>query len=280
VRNLTDTVVLVTGSTDGLGRAVAERLAVDGATVLIHGRDGEKLASTAHELRSVSGNDRVRTYVADFASLEQVRAMAHEVEAENHRLHVLINNAGVGSGKPAGTTRQESADGYELRFAVNHLASFVLTTRLLHLLRRSAPARVVNVASAGQYPIDFDDVMLEREYEGARAYRQSKLAQIMFGFDLAERIPADEVTVNSLHPATFMPTKIVLEQHGHSVDSLEDGVEATLRLAVGADVDGVTGRYFNRQEEARAEDQAYDPMARRRLWELSAKLTGESATVG
>jgi len=280
VRNLTDTVVLVTGSTDGLGRAVAERLAVDGATVLIHGRDGEKLASTAHELRSVSGNDRVRTYVADFASLEQVRAMAHEVEAENHRLHVLINNAGVGSGKPAGTTRQESNDGYELRFAVNHLASFVLTTRLLHLLRRSAPARVVNVASAGQYPIDFDDVMLEREYEGARAYRQSKLAQIMFGFDLAERIPADEVTVNSLHPATFMPTKIVLEQHGHSVDSLEDGVEATLRLAVGADVDGVTGRYFNRQEEARAEDQAYDPMARRRLWELSAKLTGESATVG
>ena len=280
MRNLTDTVVLVTGSTDGLGRAVAERLAVDGATVLIHGRDGEKLASTAHELRSVSGNDRVRTYVADFASLEQVRAMAHEVEAENHRLHVLINNAGVGSGKPAGTTRQESADGYELRFAVNHLASFVLTTRLLHLLRRSAPARVVNVASAGQYPIDFDDVMLEREYEGARAYRQSKLAQIMFGFDLAERIPADEVTVNSLHPATFMPTKIVLEQHGHSVDSLEDGVEATLRLAVGADVDGVTGRYFNRQEEARAEDQAYDPMARRRLWELSAKLTGESATVG
>ena len=280
MRNLTDTVVLVTGSTDGLGRAVAERLAVDGATVLIHGRDGEKLASTAHELRSVSGNDRVRTYVADFASLEQVRAMAHEVEAENHRLHVLINNAGVGSGKPAGTTRQESNDGYELRFAVNHLASFVLTTRLLHLLRRSAPARVVNVASAGQYPIDFDDVMLEREYEGARAYRQSKLAQIMFGFDLAERIPADEVTVNSLHPATFMPTKIVLEQHGHSVDSLEDGVEATLRLAVGADVDGVTGRYFNRQEEARAEDQAYDPMARRRLWELSAKLTGESATVG
>ncbi|TMK86846.1 MAG: SDR family NAD(P)-dependent oxidoreductase, partial [Actinobacteria bacterium] len=131
VRNLTDTVVLVTGSTDGLGRAVAERLAVDGATVLIHGRESEKLASTAHELRSVSGNDRVRTYVADFASLEQVRAMAHEVEAENHRLHVLINNAGVGSGKPAGTTRQESADGYELRFAVNHLASFVLTTRLL-----------------------------------------------------------------------------------------------------------------------------------------------------
>src|SRR5207237_3056746 len=241
----------------------------------LHGRDQEKLASTAHELRSSTGNEHIRTYIADFSSLESVRTMAHEVEAENHRLHVLVNNAGVGSGKPAGTDRQESDDGHELRFAVNHLASFVLTTRLLHLLRRSAPARVVNVASAGQYPIDFDDVMLEREYEGARAYRQSKLAQIMFGFDLAERIPADEVTVNSLHPATFMPTKIVLEQHGHSVDSLEEGVEATLRLAVGEDMDGVSGKYFNRQTESRADDQAHETEARRRLWDFSAGLTGE-----
>jgi NAD(P)-dependent dehydrogenase (short-subunit alcohol dehydrogenase family) len=279
LREITDTVVLITGSTDGLGRAVAERLASDGATVLIHGRDAEKLASTAHELRSATGSEHIRTYLADFSSLQTVRAMAHEVEAENHRLHVLINNAGVGSGKPAGTTRQESRDGYELRFAVNHLAGFVLTMRLLPLLRRSGPARVVNVASAGQYAIDFDDVMLEREYEGARAYRQSKLAQIMFGFELAERVPAGEVAVNSLHPATFMPTKIVLEQHGHSVDSLEEGVDATLRLAVGTDVEGVSGRYFNRQSEARADDQAYDTGARRRLWDLSAELTGESVEV-
>lgn len=279
MRAIADTVVLITGSTDGLGRAVADRLAREGATVLIHGRDGEKLASTAHELREVSGNERVRTYLADFSSLQAVRAMAHEVEAENHRLHVLVNNAGVGSGKPAGTTRQESKDGYELRFAVNHLAGFVLTMRLLPLLRRSAPARVVNVASAGQYPIDFGDVMLEGAYEGSRAYRQSKLAQIMFAFELADRVPFDEVTVNSLHPATFMPTKIVLEQHGHSVDSLEEGVDATLRLATGTEVDRVTGRYFNRQVEARADDQAYDADARRRLWDLSAELTGESLPV-
>jgi NAD(P)-dependent dehydrogenase (short-subunit alcohol dehydrogenase family) len=152
VRDVTDTVVLITGSTDGLGRAVAERLAVEGTTVLLHGRDAEKLASTAHEIREATGSDRVRTYLADFSSLDAVRAMAHEVEAENHRLHVLINNAGVGSGKPASTTRQESQDGYELRFAVNHLAGFVLTLRLLPLLRRSAPSRIVNVASAGQYP--------------------------------------------------------------------------------------------------------------------------------
>jgi NAD(P)-dependent dehydrogenase (short-subunit alcohol dehydrogenase family) len=279
LRSVQETVVLITGSTDGLGRAVAERLARDGATVLIHGRDAEKLATTARELRDASGNDRVRTYLADFSSLQAVRAMAHEVEAENHRVHVLVNNAGVGSGKPAGTTRQESQDGYELRFAVNHLAGFVLTLRLLPLLRRSTPARIVNVASAGQYPIDFTDVMLTREYEGARAYRQSKLAQIMFGFELADLLASEEVTVNSLHPATFMPTKIVLEQHGHSVDSLEEGVEATLRLAVGADVEGVTGRYFNRHEDVRADDQAYDVDARRRLWDLSAELTGEPSAV-
>jgi NAD(P)-dependent dehydrogenase (short-subunit alcohol dehydrogenase family) len=275
-RAVGDTVVLVTGSTDGLGRGVAERLVTDGATVLLHGRHAEKLASAAHELRSIAGSHRVKTYLADFSSLESVRAMATEVEAENHRLHVLVNNAGVGSGRPAGTSRQESDDGFELRFAVNHLAGFVLTMRLLPLLRRSAPARIVNVASAGQYAIDFDDVMLERSYEGGRAYRQSKLAQVMFGFELAERLSADEVTVNSLHPATFMPTKIVLEQHGHSVDSLEEGVEATVRLAIGDDLEGVTGRYFNRQVDARADDQAYDADARRKLWDLTAELTGES----
>jgi NAD(P)-dependent dehydrogenase (short-subunit alcohol dehydrogenase family) len=275
MRPIEETTVLVTGATDGLGRAVAERLAGDGAAILLHGRNNQKLAATAHEIREATGNERIRTYEADFASLASVRGMAHEMEAGNHRLHVMINNAGVGSGKPAGTTRQESDDGYELRFAVNHLAAFALTLRLLPLLRRSAPARVVNVASAGHYPIDFDDVMLERSYDGARAYRQSKLAQIMFGFELADRLPAEAVIVNSLHPATFMPTKIVLEQHGHSVDTLDEGVDATVRLAVGADIEGVTGRYFNRRAEARADDQAYDPEARRRLWDLSAELTGE-----
>jgi NAD(P)-dependent dehydrogenase (short-subunit alcohol dehydrogenase family) len=265
----------VTGSTDGLGRGVAERLAREGATVLLHGRDPVKLASAAHEIRDTTGNERIRTYLADFRSLGAARGLANEIESDNHRLHVLVNNAGVGSGKPAGTTREESDDGYELRFAVNHLAGFVLTLRLLPLLRRSAPSRIVQVASVGQYPIDFDDVMLERAYDGARAYRQSKLAQIMFGFSLAERLPADEVTVNSLHPATFMPTKIVLEQHGHSVDSLDEGIDATVRLAVGADVDGLTGRYFNRQLESRADDQAYDREACKRLWDLSVELTGE-----
>ncbi|MFL5894902.1 MAG: SDR family NAD(P)-dependent oxidoreductase, partial [Thermoleophilaceae bacterium] len=170
----------------------------------------------------------------------------------------------------------ESGDGYELRFAVNYLAGFALTLRLLPLLRRSAPARVVNVASLGQAPIDFGDVMLERRYDGSRAYAQSKLAQIMFGIELAERVAGGGITVNSLHPGTYMPTKIVLEQVGRSVDSLESGVEATLRLATSPELEGVTGRFFDRTEESAAHEQAYDVDARKRLWELSLELTGES----
>jgi len=275
VRPIEQTTALITGATDGLGRGVAQRLAADGADLHIHGRDPARLASTAKEIRTETGNHRVQTHLADLASLDEVRALADDVQASTDQLHLLISNAGIGTGKPEKATRQESRDGYELRFAVNYLAGFLLTLRLLPLLRRSAPARVVNVASIGQAPLDFDDVMLERDYDGSRAYSQSKLAQISFANELATRVPADEVTFNSLHPATYMPTKIVLEQAGRSIDSLETGVEATLRLATSPELDGVSGRFFDRQEESAAQPQAYDEMARRRLWELSLQLTGE-----
>jgi NAD(P)-dependent dehydrogenase (short-subunit alcohol dehydrogenase family) len=274
LRPTRETTALVTGATDGLGRAVAQRLAADGATVLLHGRNADRLAATAEQIHRASGNDRISTHLADFASLDQVRALAEDVERSTDQLHVLINNAGIGSGKPDATTRQQSSDGYELRFAVNYLAGFLLTMRLLPLLRRSAPARIVNVASIGQSPIDFDDVMIERDYRGSRAYGQSKLAQIMSGFELADRLDGEQVTVNSLHPSTYMPTKIVLDNVGHSIDTLEAGVEATTRLAVAPELEGVSGRFFDRQSEARADDQAYDTNARRRLWELSLELTG------
>ena len=188
-------------------------------------------------------------------------------------LDVLVNNAGIGSGKPDGTTRQVSRDGHELRFAVNYLAPFLLTQLLLGRLRRPG-ARIVHVASLGQAPIDFDDPQIERGYSGARAYSQSKLAQITSGFELASRLPAAEVTVNSLHPATYMPTKIVLEQAGHSIDTLETGVDAVVRLATAPEMEGVTGRFYDRQAEAAADPQAYDEDARRRLWALSLELTG------
>jgi NAD(P)-dependent dehydrogenase (short-subunit alcohol dehydrogenase family) len=274
MRAIAETTVLVTGATDGLGRAVARRLAELGATVHVHGRDRGRLQAAASTIGAATGRPP-QAHLADFAALDEVRALADEVRAGTDRLHVLINNAGIGAGRPDLTTRQESSDGYELRFAVNHLAGFLLTVRLLGLLRASAPARIVNVVSLGQHPIDFDDVMLRRGYDGWRAYGQSKLAQVMAGFELAERLSDAGVAVNSLHPGTYMPTKMVLEQVGHTVDSLETGVEATVRLAVAPELEGITGRFFDRRAPARADPQAYDRDDRRRLWELSLALTGE-----
>lgn len=264
--------VLVTGATDGLGKALARELASRGATVLVHGRSQARLEDALREIREATASDGLRPYLADFSSLDDVRRLAQEVERDHDRIDVLINNAGIG--KPGGQ-REESADGYELRFAVNYLAPFLLTNLLLPLLRRSAPARIVNVASVGQAPIDFDDVMLERSYDGWRAYRQSKLAEIMFTFELAERLRAEGergVTVNALHPATFMNTKMVFESVGYAMSTIQDGLEATLRLAISPELDGVSGRYFDRLHEARADEQAYDTRARRRLWGLSERL--------
>jgi NAD(P)-dependent dehydrogenase (short-subunit alcohol dehydrogenase family) len=193
-----------------------------------------------------------------------VRRLAGEIEAEHERLDALINNAGIGAGRP-GASREFSRDGYELRFQINYLVSFLLTSLLLPLLRHSTPVRVVNAASAGQAPVDFDDLIFEHGYDGWRAYRQSKLAQIMFTFDLAERIGESGVTVNALHPATLMDTKMVHEV-ASPISRVEEGAEATLRLVAAPQLDGVTGKYFDGLEEARAHAQAYDPTARRKLW--------------
>jgi NAD(P)-dependent dehydrogenase (short-subunit alcohol dehydrogenase family) len=265
-------VILITGATDGLGKALAHRLAADGASLILHGRDPGRLAATAEEIRRAHGA-APRTVLADLAVLAQVRRLAADVRAATARLDVLVSNAGIGFGEPAGRDRATSGDGYELRFAVNYLAGFLLTLELLPLLRASAPARIVNVASIGQHPLDFGNLMLTRGYSGHRAYAQSKLAMIMSGFELASRVPAAEVTVNSLHPATFMPTKMVLAER-EPLDSLEQGVAATYHLVTSPRLAGVTGRYFTGTEEARADAQAYDPAARAELWRRSLQLTG------
>jgi NAD(P)-dependent dehydrogenase (short-subunit alcohol dehydrogenase family) len=257
--------ILVTGATDGLGKRVAFELAASGATVLLHGRSRERLGATLEEARKGTGSEKLGSYLADLSSLGEVRALAEQVLAEQDRLDVLINNAGVIAGE-----RRESADGYELTFAVNYLAHFLLTHLLLPLLR--APARVVNVASAGQSPIDFDDVMLERGYGGMKAYTQSKLAQVMFTFELAERLRDSGVTVNALHPASLMNTKMVRKTFGRSMSTVEEGAEATVRLAISPELEGVTGRYFDGTREGRADPQAYDERARKRLWALSEEL--------
>ncbi len=218
--------------------------------------------------------------LADFADLKQVRDLAATVAGQSGRLDVLVNNAGIGGGEPDGRERRASADGYELRFAVNYLAGFLLTMELLPLLRATGNARIVNVASIGQYPIDFDDLMIERRYQGGRAYGQSKLAQIMSGFELAARLEPAEVTVNSLHPSTYMPTKMVLAEVGHSIDSIADGVAATHRLIADPRLTGVTGKFFDRSRPARANDQAYDEAARAELWRRSVELTGAPDSMG
>ena len=264
---LDGTVILVTGATDGLGRALSAELARSGATVLVHGRDAGRIADTVAEI----GGGNVRSYQADLADLAQVRDLADQVLATEPRLDVLVNNAGIGSDVPGGGARQESADGYELRFAVNYLAGYALTERLLPLLESSAPSRIVNVSSLGQQAIDFDDVMLTRGYGGTRAYCQSKLAQILYTFELAERLDGTGVTVNALHPATFMPTKMVRAP----ISTVAEGVEATLHLIVGDDVG--TGRFYNGLRPSRPDAQAADPKARRELRDLSERLTAGTA---
>jgi NAD(P)-dependent dehydrogenase (short-subunit alcohol dehydrogenase family) len=271
---LDEQVVLVTGATDGLGRGVAADLAARGATVLLHGRSDERLARTVADLRAATGSERLRAYRAGFASLAEVGALADRVLGAEPRLDALVNNAGIGTSLPGDGARMESADGHELRFAVNYLAGYLLTRRLLGLLERSTPARIVNVASAGQMPIDFDDVMLTRGYSGVRAYCQSKLAQILFTFDLADELRDRGVTATALHPATYMPTKMVLAARGSAVSTLEEGVAAVVRLVADPALDGVTGAYFDGTREAGADPQAYDEDARRALRELSDRLTG------
>jgi NAD(P)-dependent dehydrogenase (short-subunit alcohol dehydrogenase family) len=257
--------VLVTGATDGLGRALATRLASEGATVVAHARSEERGREALADL--LDGPADVRLVVGDLSSLKAVRGLADQVP---DRLDVLVNNAGIGFGG----AREESEDGYELRFAVNYLAGFLLASLLRDRLIASAPARIVNVASAGQQAIDFDDVMLERGYDGARAYRQSKLAQIMHAFDLAEELAGSGVTATALHPATFMDTKMVIDAGVTPLSTVQEGLEATWRLVADSSVDGVTGAYFNGTREVRADAQAYDLDARRRLRELSQRLVG------
>jgi len=267
--------ILITGATDGLGKATALALAQLGARVLIHGRDVGRLAATKAEIITASGNDKVETYCANLASLAEVRSLAKAIHADHAALDLLINNAASGGGKPGDSRRELSVDGYEIRFAVNYLAPFLLTRLLLPCLRQGAPSRIINVSSAGQRAIDFDDVMMERNYEPLDAYRQSKLAQIMFTFDLAEQVRGSGITVNTLHPASLMPTKMVHAYFGRTMETLEDGVASMLKVATDPALDGVSGVYFDHQVEARANDQAYDADARRQLWELSERLTAE-----
>jgi NAD(P)-dependent dehydrogenase (short-subunit alcohol dehydrogenase family) len=258
-------VALITGSTSGLGREVALRLAAGGAHVIVHGRDAERGAEVVREIEQRGGS--ARFYRADFADLANVRAFGESVRRDYERLDLLVNNAGI-SGP---TEHTLSADGYELAFQVNHLSHFLLTAMLLPLLEAGAPARIVNVASGAQQPIDFDDPHIEREYSSGRAYGQSKLAQISFTKALAERLEGTGITTYSLHPETFMPTRMVLGRI-EPRSTIEEGADNVMHLITTPELEN--GAYFNRSQRAEPHAQASDRAARERLWSLSEELTG------
>ena len=263
--------ILITGTTSGLGRELAQALAQQGATLLLHGRDADRGSEVVRKIKEATGNHRIQFCRGDLSSLTEVGELARQVTSDVARLDVLVNNAGVGFGQDA-AKRELSQNGYELRFAVNYLASYLLTERLLPLLKASSPARIVNVASVGQAPLDFDNIMFTRGYSGVSAYRQSKLAMIAWTFDLAERLTGTGVTANALHPASLMPTKMVLEAGWQTMSSVEEGLKATWRLVVDPALENVTGEYFDGLSLAKAKAQAYDKQVQQRLAALSQKL--------
>ena len=263
--SLSEVKVFLTGATSGIGLVTARALAEAGAALLIHGRDREKMRKLQAEL-SAPGRE-VGSFIADLSSLEETARLAREVADKAGPLDVLINNAGVGT---AGDTkkRELSRDGHELRFAVNYLAPFLLTEGLL---ARGLPRRaVINVASAGQEPLDFDDLMTERGYSGVRTYCRSKLALIMMSFDLAGLHP--EVQVHALHPGTYLDTAMVRTAGISPLGPASKGAKSILAVVSAALNGGTSGRYFDESRPSRALPQAYDAAARKRLREASLAL--------
>ena len=259
-------IVLVTGSTDGLGRELARRLAGEGAHVIVHGRNAARGKAVVDEI-TAGGKGSARFYQADFASLSQVRRFADDIARDYTRLDLLVNNAGIF----LKDDRQVSADGHELTFAVNYLAGYLLTWRLVPLLEQGRSPRVVNVSSRSAAPIDFTDVMIERGYTGYRAYSQSKLAQVLFTIDLAAELKPKGIVVQAVHPATGMDTHMIASVGMTPRTTIDEGATAVMHV-IGSDAP--SGSYFMGQVVATPHAQAADPEARRQLREVSRRLTG------
>ena len=262
----TEPTVLITGATSGLGRELSRRLAATGWRVVVHGRDPQRVEALVAELGGPA-----LPVVADLSALAEVAALAEQVPRLVPRLDVLVNNAGVGFGAP-GAARQVSRDGHELRFAVNYLAPVLLSRLLIPTLVAAAPARIVNVGSGGQVPFDPRDAAFTDGYDGVVAYRRAKLALAAFTVDFAETLRGTGVTVNCLHPASFMPTAMVLESKVRPWSTLEDGVRPTLRLIADPALAGVTGAYFDGDVESRARPEVYVERFRRSLREVTDRL--------
>jgi NAD(P)-dependent dehydrogenase (short-subunit alcohol dehydrogenase family) len=263
--------ILVTGSTDGIGKETARQLAQLGATIILHGRSANRCEAARDDIRATTGNPRVNFAVADLSSQRQVRQMAAELITRYDRLHVLINNAGVILPK-----RQLSEDGIEMSFAVNHLAPFLLTNLLLDVLKQSAPARIVNVSSTVHYdaPLKFDNLQGERKYNGVEAYKIAKLGNVLFTYELAERLKGSGVTVNCLHPGV-VATKLLGAGWGWSNGlTSAQGASLSVYLATSPEVEQISGQYFEGRSPGGASPKANDVNLRRKLWNISAQLVG------
>jgi NAD(P)-dependent dehydrogenase (short-subunit alcohol dehydrogenase family) len=258
-------IALVTGSTDGLGREVARRLAAQGAHVIVHGRNVERGTAVVNEINA-AGTGSARFYQADFASLAEVRRLAADLRRDYRRLDLLVNNAGVITRE-----REVSADGHELQFAVNYLAGYQLTYALLPLLEQGRAPRIVNVSSLAAAPLDFSDLMLTRGYSSNRAYGQSKLAQVMFTIDLARELKPKGIVVQALHPATYMDTHMVTAAGGTPRSTVAEGAAAVLHVIAS---DAPSGSYFVGQTVGTPHPQAADAAARQQLRAVSRKFTG------
>lgn len=267
--------VLVTGSTDGIGKATAMELARRGAKVLLHGRDSEKGRVVLEEIQKITGNDSLEFFEADLSSQRQVRRLAAEVEERQDQLHVLINNAGTFSSQ-----RQLTEDGLEMTFAVNHLAPFLLTHELLDLLKESAPSRIATVASIAHWnaKVDWNNLQGERWYDGFQAYALSKLGNILFTYALARRLQVQgmKVTANCLHPGVIR-TKLLRAGFGDYPGATpEEGAKTSVYLASSPDLENVSGLFFENRRPARSSPQSYNQELQERFWQVSmtlAKLT-------
>ncbi len=273
-------VTLVTGATNGIGRATAQAMAAQGATVIVHGRTRQKAEDTARSLMEATGSHTVEAIVADFAELDQVRRMAAEFRARHNRLHVLVNNAGL-----VAFERRTTTDGFETHFGVNHLAPFLLTNLLLETLKASTSARIINVSSAlhARGRINFNDLQIKRGYRGVGAYAASKLANVLFTTELARRLDGTGVTANALHPGV-VATGLGADARGlvgfgwrmakTFMISPEKGAHTSIYLATSPEVEGVSGQYFENCGAAPASVAARDAETAARLWEVSSGLAG------
>ncbi len=275
-----DNICMVTGATSGVGEVTAQVLAQQGATVIIVGRNPEKGATTVSQIKQQTGTSKVEFILADLSSQQAIHQLVEQFKRRYQRLDVLVNNAGASFRK-----RQNSVDGIEMTFALNHLGYFLLTNLLLDTLKSSAPARIVNVSSGEhkRVKLNFDDLQAKQKYSSYRAYKQSKLCNILFTYELTRRLEGTDVTVNAVTPG-LVKTKLGLEDGGFPAimkrlinflagKSPEEGAKAIIYLATSPDVEGVTGKYFVKQEAVPSSNDSYDKDIARRLWQVSAKLT-------